>query len=518
MPYIVKLNAGSWIVDFNQGSLYFRIGIGFWILFTLVSYLCGVWKQIRYKAGIIGTAAWICSLPVFVYIGYFLVYGSAFSSADMLPILHTTWKEATGYISDQIGLEYTAVSVLMVFLYGGFCWGCSYLDGKQYAPDTLNKKWYIVGGVFITGAVYLIIHNMFSCFPLLQYRDAIAYEKLVAQFQQNRNTLLQNFKIEHPDNSLNKNLPGTVLVVIGESACRDHIQAFNPNYPASTSPWMNEVKENEDFFFYSHAYGNYPVTIPTLSMFLTGMNQYNGKSLTSTVSIMDAARAAGYQTWWISNQSRLGGNDTPTTVIAESADHTLWTTPSEDDDKNILPLLQNINGQENSFVIIHLMGSHMQYYDRVPVGFSELEENYGANKKTVEYDRSLRYTDDVLKDIFAYAHDHLNLQAMIYCSDHGEDMEYGHGSGKFTFNMVRIPMFIYLSPAYQNKYPQIAENIRNHEDRIFTNDLMYDTISGILQIPNSEYDSRWDLTSTEYDLPVEMAKTKHGEISISDDI
>lgn len=44
-----------------------------------------------------------------------------------------------------------------------------------------------------------------------------------------------------------------------------------------------------------------------------------------------------------------------------------------------------------------------------------------------------------MREIFNYAREHLNLQAMVYTSDHEEDMEKGHGEGGFTYAMVRIP-------------------------------------------------------------------------------
>ena len=34
-------------------------------------------------------------------------------------------------------------------------------------------------------------------------------------------------------------LPGTVIAVIGETANRDHMKAFNPAYPSETTPWLS---------------------------------------------------------------------------------------------------------------------------------------------------------------------------------------------------------------------------------------------------------------------------------------
>lgn len=105
----------------------------------------------------------------------------------------------------------------------------------------------------------------------------------------------------------------------------------------------------------------------------------------------------------------------------------------------------------------------------------------------------------------------------MYCSDHGEDMVYGHSGGHFLFPMVHVPLWIYLSPDYKVLYPDTVQQLEKHETRIFTNDLMFDTISGLLQARNTYSDSRYDLTSPSYDLPAEQALTMHGARRISED-
>ena len=127
------------------------------------------------------------------------------------------------------------------------------------------------------------------------------------------------------------------------------------------------------------------------------------------------------------------------------------------------------------------------------------------------------YTDYILKSVYEYGKKYLNLQAMIYCSDHGENMQYGHTTAHFTFDMVRIPMFVYLSETYRNKYQDRAKNLNNNKDAIFTNDLMFDTVCGIMSLPNNFYKRKYDLSDEQYDLPLEAAVTNHGKTKISED-
>lgn len=141
----------------------------------------------------------------------------------------------------------------------------------------------------------------------------------------------------------------------------------------------------------------------------------------------------------------------------------------------------------------------------------------GHNEKENTYDTSIRYNDDVLKKIYEYARDNMNLQAMVYCSDHGEDMVKFHSGGEFTWPMVRVPMWIYLSPEYIAQNPEADAALRANLNKPFTNDLVFDTVCGILKAPNNHYDAQYDLLSPSYGLTKEKALTKHGEIRIAED-
>lgn len=46
---------------------------------------------------------------------------------------------------------------------------------------------------------------------------------------------------------------------------------------------------------------------------------------------------------------------------------------------------------------------------------------------------------------------------------------------------------------------------------------MYDTISGVLHLPNTDYEPNFDLSSSTYDLKPADARTKYGEWTILDD-
>lgn len=163
----------------------------------------------------------------------------------------------------------------------------------------------------------------------------------------------------------------------------------------------------------------------------------------------------------------------------------------------ILPLLQQVEPYKNNFIVIHIMGSHIYYNDRYPHEFSKWKVGEVPKGKEA-YANSQLYTDWVLQQIYTYAKDHLNLQAMIYFSDHGESLNYSHNPDIFDFDMARIPLWVYLSPTYEEAYPETTAILRDHENKYFTNDLLYDLVSGILQAPTNRYDRTRDFSNPNY--------------------
>ena len=67
--------------------------------------------------------------------------------------------------------------------------------------------------------------------------------------------------------------------------------------------------------FQSHAYSS------RSDLCLSEKNQYNDISLEKSYSLIEIAKAAGYDTYWISNQRKYGAWDTPVAEMASTATH-----------------------------------------------------------------------------------------------------------------------------------------------------------------------------------------------------
>lgn len=518
-PVIIILGRKGWMTDFDFGAPYFMLAVAVSCLVVLLVYLGQYFGKLAFLPKI---AALLVSVNAFfnaaAYLIYFSVYKTAFVAADMLPILQTNPGEAKEFMTGQIGTPVIAAGILAVILFSLFeIWLISQA-ARSLDGIILGKKRAFAAVILAFACLYLIGYWGSRSYPIHEYKMAQNYVRVVQKAERDHSQIVKNIRLVNgKENALPQKLPGTVLFIIGESENRDHMSAFNPSYPAETTPWLSQMAKDEYFTLLANGYSNYPQTTPSLSMALTSVNQYNHKKLDDSYNIVDIAKAAGYDTWWLSNQSKMGDGTTAAGLIASWTDHHMWTDHPMGDDMEVMKLLEQVPKEGNHFIIIHLGGSHLRYKERIPQDFEGIHIA-GNPDRTNEYDSTVLYTDKVLQAIFDYAEKNLNLQAAIHTSDHGEDMVYSHGAGKFTFSMVRIPVFFYLSDEYEKKYPSVEINLKKHEGSIFTNDLLFDSVSGIIQAESNQYEKEFDLTQSGYSLTDNEAVTKHGQIKIIKDI
>lgn len=444
-------------------------------------------------------------LSALAYLVYYLLFHNIFQAGDMVPVLSTRFSEAKGFLVGQMGCK--RLTLLFFTLFGVIILVIAHFSvAKSPALNVVN----VYGAIVFGGtALPLLICYLRQSFPIHEYLEArmqIRNMKAAANIHKEN---LKNFEI-----SVSQSKPGTTILVIGESANRDHMNCFNLSYGVATTPWESKMLENENFFFFKNSYSNFTQTTEALALALTGMNQYNHRSNRDLISIIDVAKAAGMETWWISNHSR-GGCGYIVESIIQSVDHCIYVDNTQGDDSQVLQSLTQISGKGSRLIVIHLMGSHLRYEDRTPRTFEFSGKE--KNKKIFAYDKSIAYTDFILHQIYQIGTQKLHADSIIYVSDHGEDMKYTHGLGHFTYDMVRIPMWIYLSREYQERFTDISQSLKNHENDVFTNDLLFDVLCGIMHTPNSSYTEHYDLSSSSYDLTSDVAVTLHGREEIKKD-
>lgn len=313
--------------------------------------------------------------------------------------------------------------------------------------------------------------------------------------------------------------PHTVVMVIGESANRDFMSAFT-SLDRETTPWLSQLKRQDNTILFPRAYSCAMVTVNSLQRALTECNQYNDMEFFDSVSIIDVAHKLGYKVHWYSNQGHLGAFDTPVTLVAETSDVARWTDQQLNKvpyDETLLRFLDEVDPTVNNFVVVHLKGSHFNFSNRYPAGRAQWTPREGEDANVVNYLNSIHYTDDILRRIYEYGVTRLNMDAMVYFSDHATIPDRTRTPGFMGFGMTRIPLFVWLSDRYRKAHPQRDEALHANAGKYFTNDLAYELMCGIFDIGSENFDERNSLASKEYKYTRDMLLTYDGTVRIADD-
>ncbi|SDA55088.1 Phosphoethanolamine transferase for glucans (OPG), alkaline phosphatase superfamily [Dialister histaminiformans] len=520
-PYVIGTSMHGWHADFDLVNPYYLSALSVGIVLTLLAAAGQKNKKVRPAAtGIIALSVIFFSVSAISYLVYFFIYHNMFPAEDMIPVIMTSWQETVGFMTthfDTAKLAGLGLVALLIIVGGLFMGWFSTGKEKKVSPVMPSMIWsgktrtiFIVLILIMAGLT--IRRWVPRCYPLYELKLARRYQASIIKAEKSHE---ENYKKLQITDKQGKPLQGTVILIIGESECRDRMTAFNPALTDDSTPWLSRMAKSNQAILYKKAYSNFPATALALEQVLTSENQYHDQSFSDAVSILDVANKAGYQTWWLGNHNRMANGTAAYGLVAEEAKHKLWTNPAPQDDKALLDLLKKVPKEGNNFVIIHMYGSHTRYMDRYPAGYPEVHNS--TKDSVVQYDTSVKYTDDIMSRIFDYAEKNLNLKALIYTSDHGEDMVNGHGEGGFTFAMVHTPVFFYFSPEYRKDYPQLVSNVEKHKDEFFTNDLMFDSLSSILRAGNNYQNAQYDITDSSYSLPEDKALTVHGKHKVMED-
>ncbi len=315
----------------------------------------------------------------------------------------------------------------------------------------------------------------------------------------------------------------TYIVVIGESLNKRFMSLYG--YNKRTTPQLNQLYKEGKLLRFDRVYSNHVHTMPTLSFALTQANQYNHKTYFESPSIIDILNQSHIKSYWLTNQVLYGGWDNMVSILAHSAtelkafNHTVGKhTTTQSYDGVMIATLKKIlahKSKYNRVIFVHLMGNHSRYALRYPLEYAKFHNI--VPKRLEHYLNSLYYNDEVISQLIQTLQKEVKVGALLYVSDHGEEVlkGYGHNIDRFTYEMTNIPLLIYLTQEYQSRYPQRSKHLDNHTDQLFTNDLLYDTLIGLFGIQTPYYEARYDLASASYTLKDNQALLNHGKQKVN---
>ncbi len=266
----------------------------------------------------------------------------------------------------------------------------------------------------------------------------------------------------------------THVVIIGESLSRHHMGLYG--YFRETTPRLSG--RAGELFVFRDVISPQIHTVPSLSAAFLLRHRNGGVIATA----FDLINAAGYRTYWISNQPRHGVWESEVSKIARAADVQTWINSNSGGmqtdvipsfDERVLPELEKAlrDSHPEKFIFLHLMGNHADYSKRYPKGFemfppaTPIAGRTPAQARVInEYDNALVYNDHVIDAIIRTVGSQTEESLVLYFSDHGEEVFdhrsfFGRSDRSITPFMTDVPFILWLSPGYRVRHPEMVEEI-----------------------------------------------------------
>lgn len=449
------------------------------------------------------------SVVPLMYIVHFYIYKIAPTESAIKAIQDTYWSEALEYILTYIGKAKLVVSLIAFVLFSAIIILICANNNDLQIFSEVHNIYYI--------AVSLVINTFLLAKSFVKTDIYITYRRVKRKKENDllyrKNALKRNIDLSI-EKSLPITLPGTVIIILGEAACRDYMHVYHNDIVYDNTPWMESLGKDDNSVIFNKVFACYNQTADVIKRIFTEMSQYNDKEFYNAASILEIAKKAGYKTYWFSNQTDATIDDSPEALLSSMADiiRANKDTKKCEYDHSMLKLLDKINPQENNFVVFHLICSHGKYERRFPNDWAK----WPVDTEESAYHNSILYTDEFIEKVYEYARRKLNLQIMLYLSDHGENLKYGHYPALKTGDNVRIPMFIKVSEEYAKLYLDKFEMMKKRKNEYYSNDMVYNTLIGLLNIDTDRYDAREDITSKAYGYGKDTVKTFLGEALAKD--
>lgn len=445
----------------------------------------------------------------------FLVFN--FKSTFSIPLLNLVYQtdrqEAINFMESFFDVK-TLLSLSLVGIVAG---GCSYVFHRK--KRTIQKQLLkiphlsVVLSLVVAGGIFLFCYRMFSPFAFYKtitpiHRllvsgkgvvDGIREQKTINEYRKSHVVRLtkEGDKIKN------------VVFVIGESLNRDHMSLYG--YPLKTTPALDLLRGN--IFKYEDVISSSPSTFVSINnMFSFAGNNPSSSGLWYQKGLLpDIMKAAGYRTYWISNQTTPLLSDDICDVVVYRDKEVAEELKDGLYDEQLLPILKDSISPSDDmrFVVVHLWGSHFTYKKRYPSEYSVFSAKNEIKGKTeeqkqciAEYDNSVLYNDYIVSSIIRFFQEEESL--IIYVSDHGEEVyDFRNFAGRYpdkvTRYMLEIPMLVYVSDSLKNRYPGLSSRIVKSLDRPYMTDDIIHTILDLTGIHTFYYDSTKSVVNDCYD-------------------
>ena len=297
------------------------------------------------------------------------------------------------------------------------------------------------------------------------------------------------------------------VYVIGEASRAMNWQLFG--YERETTPQLCQI---DDLTLFGRVLTQSNTTHKSVPLFLSSVATDEHEALYERRGLPALFREAGFETWFISNQSPQGAM---IDNLSQDAEHCIYLDDPRHD-RQLFTALQEVverSTAPKTLVILHCYGSHFSYHQRYPREAAHFLPDADVairarHKQELlnAYDNSIRYTDTFLAETVAFLRSQTEIcSALLYCSDHGEDLyddrrgRFLHASPTTTAYQLHVAAFGWFSERYRAAFPEKVAAAEHNKQYATTTHAMYHTMADIASVDGAFCKRSVSLVSSEFD-------------------
>ncbi len=298
------------------------------------------------------------------------------------------------------------------------------------------------------------------------------------------------------------------VYVIGEASRAMNWQVFG--YGRETNPRLSQGIDGLVLFSDMLTQSN--TTHKSVPLILSSVATDEHEELYRRSGLPELFNEAGFETWFISNQSPQGAM---IDKLAHDAQHIVYV-PLPRHDMQMLDMMCEAISKSTArkmLFVLHCYGSHFSYHQRYPREFAHFipDDDVAISAEHMDklrnaYDNSVRYTDHFLAETIAYLESlDQTSSALLYCADHGEDLQdderqrFLHASPTTTAYQLYVASLAWFSEDYRTNFPEkYAAAVRN-ADAPATTHALFHTMADMASIEGRFVDYGVSLVNDRFD-------------------
>ncbi|MBD0830556.1 phosphoethanolamine transferase [Aestuariibaculum sediminum] len=416
----------------------------------------------------------------------YLALKSTFNSSFMYVLIETNIAELIEVFQAYLSSKILLVLVIMI--------GLALFYKKLFSSfeKTLKKQIALVicvsilVGLKFTGYIEQnLYHNML--------RGVYGYYELQNKFSQS-DEIQQEIVLNYSNDN------EVFVLVLGESTNRNHMGIYG--YTQESTPLLSSMQDS--LYVFADVVSTDVLTLKAVPKMLTALS--NSGHAVANYNLVELFNAAGYNTYWLSNQRPISYHDNAISKIASYSKFLKFFNYKVDkyatvyDGTMISEYDKILNEEGKKLIVLRLIGTHFDYENRYPDDFAKFKPKTKTKRDKIisHYDNAVLYNDYVVYTLINKLKQSSKKSALLYVSDHGENVFddanfFGRTEEKITASMFEIPFILWASKDFKKPNDFIYERQRK-----FMCDHLYESVLHLNGITYKRLDSTRSVFSSSF--------------------